>query len=96
MRRSFRQMAVVRRERVSPRIALDTITARVEESPGAPLFHIAGLNMMTLPTFMLGGRLVIPLDKAAATWRGSLCASNSSASTSSSSLVGPTVSRRPS
>ncbi|MEU6523513.1 long-chain fatty acid--CoA ligase [Streptomyces sp. NPDC046924] len=25
----------------------------------APLFHIAGLNMMTLPTFTLGGRLLI-------------------------------------
>lgn len=25
----------------------------------APLFHIAGLNMMTLPSFMLGGRLLI-------------------------------------
>lgn len=25
----------------------------------APLFHIAGLNMMTLPSFMLGGRLII-------------------------------------
>ena len=25
----------------------------------APLFHIAGLNMMTVPTFTLGGRLVI-------------------------------------
>lgn len=25
----------------------------------APLFHIAGLNMMTLPTFTLGGRLII-------------------------------------
>jgi acyl-CoA synthetase (AMP-forming)/AMP-acid ligase II len=25
----------------------------------APLFHIAGLNMMTLPTFTLGGRIII-------------------------------------
>ncbi|MGO1320025.1 MAG: acyl-CoA synthetase [Galactobacter sp.] len=25
----------------------------------APLFHIAGLNMMTIPTFMMGGRLII-------------------------------------
>ncbi|WP_270263437.1 acyl-CoA synthetase [Kocuria marina] len=25
----------------------------------APLFHIAGLNMMTLPTFMLGGTIII-------------------------------------
>lgn len=25
----------------------------------APLFHIAGLNMMTVPTFTLGGRLVV-------------------------------------
>lgn len=25
----------------------------------APLFHIAGLNMMTLPTFMLGGTIVV-------------------------------------
>ncbi len=25
----------------------------------APLFHIAGLNMMTVPTFTLGGRLII-------------------------------------
>ena len=25
----------------------------------APLFHIAGLNMMTVPTFTLGGRIII-------------------------------------
>ena len=25
----------------------------------APLFHIAGLTMMTLPTFMLGGTIII-------------------------------------
>ena len=33
----------------------------------APLFHIAGLNMMALPTFTLGGRLIIQRGFDAAT-----------------------------
>ncbi len=43
---------------VNALIALDLRQDEVHLA-SAPLFHIAGLNMMTVPTFTLGGRIII-------------------------------------